>query len=144
MLIDVLFLLTMIGASTSLITIFLKLCCKGEATTTSHVMSIVDLTFAICLLCWLLYASLSRMSHTGRVCSGAFQSINEVMYPYDYQQGNLLFYIVIAGWTVPTIALVTSSIMCPRKSSLYKPSSEFQDLSEPSLSKSFGGDISAI
>ena len=45
---------------------------------------------------------------------------------------------------MPTIALVTSSIMCPRKSSLYKPSSEFQDLSEPSLSKSFGGDISAI
>ena len=138
--IDIVFLLSASGSATSLISLLLSLCTDSF----NRIMSIIDCMIGLGCLVWLIFSTVCRFSHTGRVCSGSYQHVGEVMYPYDFQQGQFLFYIVSLGWSVPLFSLVLISIFCPRKSSLYRVSGEFQDLAaSEELNKSFG-DISHI
>ena len=82
-LIDVGFLMAASGLVISLVAAVLKVVpCRGASI--NYAMSIVDMIFFVFGLLWLFYATLSRFSHTGRVCSGEFQQVDENLYPYDY------------------------------------------------------------
>ena len=119
MLIHYLFLLMATGSSLGILGLAFRSLVNKWA------LVVCDLALGFLCLFWLLSATVSRFSHTGRVCSGGYQNVREVMYPYDFMQGQFLYWAVLIGWTLPVAALVTVSVLCPRRSSLYRPSSEF-------------------
>ena len=82
MTIDMSLLIVLGGAVATILGVFLK---RFSPTRGASMMPQMDFLLAASYFCWLLYATVGRFSHTGRVCSGAYHNIDEVMYPYDYQ-----------------------------------------------------------
>ena len=73
-------LLAISGVVTAILGSFMRLC-REE---TSQVIIVMDVMLAFGCFSWLVLATVARFSHTGRVCSGAYQGAAEIMYPYDY------------------------------------------------------------
>ena len=114
-------LLSSCGALTSIFSFILK----AVSESFRRAMSLVDCVLGVSFIFWLLTATLGRFSHTGRVCSGDYQSVLEPMYPYDFQQGQFLFWAVTLGWFVPVSSLLLCTALCPPKRSLSRPRDEF-------------------
>ena len=138
--IDFSLILAFCGTFTSLFSL-VRLICRKDS---NQILIAIDAILAVGYFTWLIYATVARFSHTGRVCSGAYQGATEIMYPYDYYKGEFIFWAVLLGWSIPGTILLATRLFCPLKSSLYRPSSEFQTLDSFSDSKESFANISAI
>ena len=79
-LIDLGFLLTCTCAASAIFGSLVNSCLEQP----HQITIVIDSMLVFSCIGWLLYATVGRFSHTGRVCSGQYHNVNEVMYPYDF------------------------------------------------------------
>ena len=75
-------------------------------------VGIIKACFNFVALAWMVWASIIRFRHEGKLCAGTLNNINATTFPYAYDDGQGLYMSLFFSWSLFIILTIVDYFKC--------------------------------